>query len=589
MPETTRILDLSDYWQMIRTRMWTVVAMATIVAAIAGAYVALRPPVYYSQAKVIVDPLVNPALAGTVGNPSASAARHGDRGRGRSLDRHRERRHRCARALHAHHEQLVKRLRVEPQSESRCAPHRVLGFDTRDGRGTIATSSPSSTLDARKGQIDELVADAIRPLQEFVDDLEAQAGDVRQAILNTPRPGELGDLQAELQTLEFEISTNLASIADIRSKAGTSPGATVVQYAIAPSQPSGPSLVLASILGFIMGAIIGVGARDRARAACQPSRRSRRAGPLHRVPGHGRDPRGRGLVEPGQGGTRRPRPAGRSRVRGLPHAGDQHPVPPLPAPHRRRGRDERAARRGQERHDREPRGRARGDRGPDAARRRRPASSSCRAVPRRAAMDPACARRSMARPRSTRSCCRPTSPNLSIVRSGQMPYDPVALLAGPHADAVFHDMRRLGDIVICDAPPTLPVADASILAEVADVGALRARPCDLEPHGARGRGASAAHRRSRDRRRGLQQHHVASAHHARIRELRPVLRARGSSPLHEPQVEEEGRSADAHGAGRARRRADGERQRRPANTVRKRVEGSQQGDRAVAGAVWPDQ
>ena len=60
-------------------------------------------------------------------------------------------------------------------------------------------------------------------------------------------------------------------------------------------------------------------------------------------------------------------------------------------------------------------------------------------------------------------------PNLSIIRSGSMPNDPVALLAGPHADAVFHDMRRLGDIVICDAPPTLPVADASILAEAADV------------------------------------------------------------------------------------------------------------------------
>ena len=60
-------------------------------------------------------------------------------------------------------------------------------------------------------------------------------------------------------------------------------------------------------------------------------------------------------------------------------------------------------------------------------------------------------------------------PNLSIIRSGQIPHDPVALLAGVHADAVFHDMRRLGDIVVCDAPPTLPVADASILAEVADV------------------------------------------------------------------------------------------------------------------------
>jgi succinoglycan biosynthesis transport protein ExoP len=60
-------------------------------------------------------------------------------------------------------------------------------------------------------------------------------------------------------------------------------------------------------------------------------------------------------------------------------------------------------------------------------------------------------------------------PNLSIIRSGSMPNDPVALLAGPHADSIFHDMRRLGDIVICDAPPTLPVADASILAEAADV------------------------------------------------------------------------------------------------------------------------
>ena len=63
MSETTRILDLRDYWQMIRTRAWTVVAMATIVAAIAGAYVALRPPTYYAQAKVIVDPLVNPAIS----------------------------------------------------------------------------------------------------------------------------------------------------------------------------------------------------------------------------------------------------------------------------------------------------------------------------------------------------------------------------------------------------------------------------------------------------------------------------------------------------------------------------------------------
>ena len=71
MSESIRVLDLRDYWRMIRTRVWTVLAMATIVAAIAGAYIALRPPMYFSQAKVIVDPLVNPAITGSVGNPTA--------------------------------------------------------------------------------------------------------------------------------------------------------------------------------------------------------------------------------------------------------------------------------------------------------------------------------------------------------------------------------------------------------------------------------------------------------------------------------------------------------------------------------------
>jgi hypothetical protein len=60
-------------------------------------------------------------------------------------------------------------------------------------------------------------------------------------------------------------------------------------------------------------------------------------------------------------------------------------------------------------------------------------------------------------------------PNLSILRSGQMPHDPVALLAGGNAGPAFHDIRRFGEIVICDAPPTLPVADASILAAMADL------------------------------------------------------------------------------------------------------------------------
>ena len=55
---------------------------------------------------------------------------------------------------------------------------------------------------------------------------------------------------------------------------------------------------------------------------------------------------------------------------------------------------------------------------------------------------------------------------LSLLASGATPHDPVALLA--QADSVFAELRALADIVITDSPPVLPVADASILAELGD-------------------------------------------------------------------------------------------------------------------------
>jgi capsular exopolysaccharide synthesis family protein len=57
---------------------------------------------------------------------------------------------------------------------------------------------------------------------------------------------------------------------------------------------------------------------------------------------------------------------------------------------------------------------------------------------------------------------------LRLVNSGDPPNDPVALLAGEHAKLVFDTMREVSDFVIVDAPPTLAVADASILASLSD-------------------------------------------------------------------------------------------------------------------------
>lgn len=58
--------------------------------------------------------------------------------------------------------------------------------------------------------------------------------------------------------------------------------------------------------------------------------------------------------------------------------------------------------------------------------------------------------------------------NLSVVTSGPLPPNPSELLASRRLDAVFDGLRTQADVIIIDSPPTLAVADASILASKVD-------------------------------------------------------------------------------------------------------------------------
>ncbi|CAN5739092.1 hypothetical protein BH18ACT17_BH18ACT17_04840 [soil metagenome] len=465
LPDTSRILDLSDYWRMIRTRIWTVIAMATIVAAIAGAYVALRPPVYYSQAKVIVDPLVNAALAGTVGNPSAGAP-------DRTIEAEVGRSTTIATAvadslgLDTTPQQLVRKLTVEPQSDSAVL---LIGYSasTPETAAAVSQGFAEEYVAARKEKIATLVDDAIAPLQTFVDGLVDDAAKINQDILTTSSPGKLGELRASSDRIELEINSNLESIAEIRSKAGTSPGATIIQDAVVPTLPSGPSLVLASILGFIMGAILG------AAFAIVLGLRANRVG--------GRDELAEYIGAPVMGVI--PSVEGWSSRDKAELVARDHPGGPAAEAYRTLSTNIRFLRSQRSVVVIVVTSALPGE-GKSAT------TANLAVVLAETGVRTLLVDADLRRPRAERFLGVPNGPglrealegsatlddlvlqtdvsNLSIVRSGQMPYDPVALLAGPHAEAVFHDMRRLADVVICDAPPTLPVADASILAEAAD-------------------------------------------------------------------------------------------------------------------------
>jgi capsular exopolysaccharide synthesis family protein len=62
----------------------------------------------------------------------------------------------------------------------------------------------------------------------------------------------------------------------------------------------------------------------------------------------------------------------------------------------------------------------------------------------------------------------PGLPNLRVITSGPTPTHPAELLASQAMADVVQKLRKVSDFVILDAPPVLAVADASVLAPLAD-------------------------------------------------------------------------------------------------------------------------
>ena len=55
-------LGIRDYWLMVRSRIWLILAITFLVTALAVVYVARQPDVYEAQARIQVDLENNPAL-----------------------------------------------------------------------------------------------------------------------------------------------------------------------------------------------------------------------------------------------------------------------------------------------------------------------------------------------------------------------------------------------------------------------------------------------------------------------------------------------------------------------------------------------
>lgn len=463
---TTRILDLSDYWNMVRARRWTVIVAALLIAALSAGYVLLKPKVYYAQAKVAVSPLINVAItpvpgstAGTLEPDMPTEAEVATSATIAALVRDNL-------SLSQSPETLVKSVTVTVVRDTTVM---TIGFTSSDPQvaADVANAFANAYLTKRQEVVHEQVDQAINPLQTALQTKQDDYLDLQKQISATNNPAEGNALRQQAQTLNLSIENLQTKIDDLQSQGNVTQGGTVIQTAVTPAAPVGPNLPLAVALGLFVGAILGAG------LAIIRGLRDNKVG--------GRDELAQHLGAPVM--------AVIPRVEGWDHAEkaelvtSEEPGAPASEAYRTLATNIRFFR------SQQPLRvlvvtSAMPSEGKSAtaanlavvlaetglrtvlvdADLRRPRASRFLGVTDRAGL-----REALEGTRDLVDVIQATdTENLWIVGAGSIPPDPVSMLAGPNADAVFEGLRRVADIVVCDAPPVLPVADASVLAEESD-------------------------------------------------------------------------------------------------------------------------
>jgi capsular exopolysaccharide synthesis family protein len=464
---TTRILDLSDYWHMVRIRKWTVLIVAVLVAGLLSAYVVLKPAVYHAQATVQVNSIVNPLNSSKSGPSNATAP---DMPTEAAIAKSND----VATAV-----QKQLNLTMTPQQLAKGVTVTVgrsgfimtIGYTAKSPAQAAAVAQAFATnyITQRRQTVTADIAPAVASYQGLVKSITNGLGKLRQQLGSASSPAEQHILAAEIDTASRQLAAYQAQIASLQSAAATDAAsvANITQAATAPTAPAGPSLPIAIAIGLVVGAILG------AALAIILGLRANRVG--------GRDELAIHLGAPVM--------AVIPKVDGWDKADDAElvtrldPGAPASEAYRTLATNVRFYR------SQQPLRvlvvtSALPSEGKSAtaanlavvlaetglrtvlvdADLRRPRASRFLGVAEHAGLHEA-----LEGSRDLVDVIQATDiENLWIVGSGTVPRDPVSLLAGPNAAGVFDGLRRVADVVICDAPPILPVADASVLAEASD-------------------------------------------------------------------------------------------------------------------------
>ncbi len=454
---------------MVRARRGIVIVSALLVAAVGATYVFLKAPLYEASANVLVESIVNPAFS-PIGGSTATAIQpdlNTEAQVVRSTDL-------ATAVANAHNlgtstQQLLQLLKGVRVSVVRDTSVMQIGYVSPNPAtaANLANWFATAYVSQRRAQVQQTANSVIQPLKDQIDRQTHVYAKLEQQIFRTTDPLTRGQLVAQASQVDQTIRSLTDQVVQTEATASSSEGGKIVQSAVTPSSPVGPNLKLAIALGLFLGGFIGSGiavARglwtDRIGGHEELSERIG-------APVMGVVPRVETWVkrsnaelvtrdDPGSAAAEAYRLLATNIRFVHSHRPQQLIVVTSALPVE----------------------------GKSAT------ASNLAVVLAEAGLRTLLVDADLRRPRADLFLGVPHGtglnealegtldlvdlvfetrvPGLSILRSGEVPEDPAALLASPGSERIFSELRRFAEIVICDAPPVLPVADASILAERAD-------------------------------------------------------------------------------------------------------------------------
>jgi capsular exopolysaccharide synthesis family protein len=434
------IVDLRDYWRAIWARKWQV-AGVTVGVMIAVLGLSLRQtPIYVAEAQVLVLPI-----------PDSSALLEAKMNTEAQLVRSDAVAESVAATMGSDDaDALLSGLHVTPIQASTIL---IVGYSSKDPStaAELANAFAQSYVDVR-------TEDLTAPIAAQLSSLRRQIAAMRQEI--DARPANVGDLQSRLEGL-------IQDVTDLRARASGKQGGEIVKPAEAPSAPASPDLLANMVLALAGGLALGIvialirDAMDRQVRSREDLERRVGAPVLAVVP---RIAGWRSGGEPEltlQLGSRNAATeAYGALATNVRYSGTQHPLKVLTVTSALPGEGKTVTT--------AHLGLALAESGLRvlivSGDLRRPRIHTMFGLDGGPGLTDA-----VTGSASLSDVITETSvPMLSVIRSGPLPDNPVALLARLQGSGLLTELREQFDMVVCDSPPVLPVADAAVLASVSD-------------------------------------------------------------------------------------------------------------------------